>query len=69
MLRDKISAAEKSDANAGLVAPAKKLLDGATGRVLHADGASTLNWSQPKDRSVADSFCVEILEAPAALLK
>ncbi|MCX7825134.1 MAG: hypothetical protein N2689_06210, partial [Verrucomicrobiae bacterium] len=69
MLRDRIAAAEKAGKKGAIVARAKKLLATAPDRVLGAPGASKLMWAEPKDRSLADTVRVEMLDALVALEK
>ena len=63
MLRDRIRTAPPGPVRER----AQKLLATAAERVLNAPGASELRWEQPKDRSIADTVRVEILETLTAL--
>jgi hypothetical protein len=63
MLRDRIAAAEKAGQKTPALDRARQLLATAAGRVLDAPDAGQLSWSAPKDRSLADTVRVEILEA------
>lgn len=49
------------------VAQAEALLKTGPQRVLEASGAGEIRWHEPKDRSLADSVRIEVLEALATL--
>ena len=67
MLRDRVAAAEKTGQKSPALDRARHLLATAADRVLNAPDAVKLSWSAPKDRSLADTVRVEILEALAGL--
>ena len=62
MLRDGVISADKRGVRSPALERARKLLTEAASRVCEAKGASGLNWSDEKDRNVADGVRVEILE-------
>jgi hypothetical protein len=62
----KARAAARADA---AVAAAEQLLRTAADEVLAADGAATLRWHEPKDRTLADRARERILHALDALRK
>ena len=62
MLRDRIAAVEKAGTKHAALARAKALLAGACDRVLAGASTQGYRWDEPKDRSVADTVRVEILE-------
>lgn len=63
MLRDAVAAAEKRGGADPEVEKARALLAGAAGRVCGAPGADRLQWSEEKDRGVADRVREELLDA------
>ncbi|MCX7010564.1 MAG: hypothetical protein NTY53_25525, partial [Kiritimatiellaeota bacterium] len=67
MLRDRIATAEKAGQKTPALDRARQLLATAADRVLNAPDASKLSWSAPKDRSLADTVRMELLEALASL--
>jgi hypothetical protein len=64
MLREAIS---KANPNNSTLPKAKELLETGISRVLKAKNASQLNWSNDKNRWIAEKVRVEILETLAAL--
>lgn len=66
MLRQAVAAA-KAAGNASRAAAAAALLDGACDRVLAEAQGRTYRWDVPRDRSVADTVRLEILDALSAL--
>ena len=66
MLRDALA---KAGADNPAVARAKGLLATGARRVLEAQNADKINWSDPKDRWVAETVRLEILETLTALGK
>lgn len=68
MLGDRVEALEKQGGRSDVLVRARRLLDSAPDRVIAGATSQTWPWSAPKDRSVADSVRVEILEALASLL-
>ena len=67
MLREKIAAAEQAVRTGPALDRARKLLAGAADRVLNAAGVNALTWSAPKDRDMADTVRLEILDVLAEL--
>lgn len=67
MLRDAVAAARRAGRNNPAVGRARKLLAEAAERVCGAPGALALGWATPKDRSVADSVRIEVLDALSRL--
>ncbi len=62
MLRRATEKAKAQKRDASVVAEAEKWLETAANRVLSAEGASKIQLSAPKDRTIADSVRVEALE-------
>jgi hypothetical protein len=67
MLRDAAEAARAVGRDDGPLRKAELLLDGAAGEVLDAPGTAGLLWHDAKDRSIADSVRVKVLEALVSL--
>lgn len=67
MLRDKIAAAEQAGRMGPVLDRARALLAGAADRVLNAAGVNVLTWAAPKDRGMADTVRMEILDVLAEL--
>jgi hypothetical protein len=63
MLRDRIAEAEQRGAAGPALGRAKEVLAGAADRVLGTPTVDALQWSAPKDRSVADRVRIEILNS------
>ena len=66
MLRDAVA---KADPGHPAVAKARELLATGARRVLEAPNAGRMSWLDPKDRWIAETVRLEILEALAALAK
>ena len=67
MLCDRIAALEKRGKTPADLARARALLAGACDRVLAGAGTQGYRWDEPKDRTVADTVRVEILEVLTSL--
>ena len=67
MLRDRIAALDKAGKASPALAKAKALLATACDRVLKGMDAESFRWDVPKDRSVADTVRIEVLDALTAL--
>jgi len=67
MLREAVAAAEKRDATPPALSNARKLLANACTRVLASVQGANYRWDESRDRSVADTVRIEILEALVAL--
>jgi len=64
MLRDRVTELEKAGKNGEAIDAAKCLLATAADRVTACMTETTkINWEEPKDRSIADTVRVEVLEA------
>lgn len=61
MLRNRIAAAERGGKAHEKLTAAKKLLATAADTVLSAPGAEKLNWSEAKDRTLADRIRMDVL--------
>jgi hypothetical protein len=62
MLKDATSKAKKRGIKKSIVAKAEKLLKDGPARVLNAKQVSTIEWTSPKDRTIADKVRLEALE-------
>jgi hypothetical protein len=64
MLKQTLQNAEKNNLNSDLIQKGHSLLDSAVDRVLNVPGIAgdygNLEWSHPKDRSLADQVRIEI---------
>ena len=67
MLRARIAKAEASGQPGPALERARKLLTEAANRVCEAKGAGAMQWMDDKDRGLADTVRIEILEAMAGL--
>ncbi len=67
MLRDRIAALEKAGRKTAALPRARALLAGACDRVLAEQKDANYRWDKPKDRTVADTVRIEVLEILAAL--
>lgn len=63
MLRQAVEKAKAAGRSDAALERAQSLLAAAADNVLGAEGASGLNWHDPKDRTVADKVRVQILQA------
>jgi len=63
MLRDRIRQQEQSGVHSPALARAKTLLASACDRVLAGEDGPNYRWDEPKDRTVADTVRIELLEA------
>jgi hypothetical protein len=66
LLQRAVEQAERAGRDGPEVESARRLLQSAAAQVLDADGASKLDWHDPKDRSLADTVRARLLEALAA---
>ena len=62
MLRDRVNDAERAGVEGALLDQAKRLLDQAALKVCNAPGADAFMWADEKDRSIADTVRIEVLE-------
>jgi len=67
LLRDQVAARAAESATDPRVVQARKLLETAVDRVLAGEAGDNYTWDQQKDRSIADTVRIEILEALTAL--
>ncbi len=67
MLRDRVAAVEKAGKKTAALPHARALLAGACDRVLAEQKDANYRWDKPKDRTVADTVRIEILDMLAAL--
>jgi hypothetical protein len=68
MLGKAIERAKRAGIDPALIASAEQLLARAPDTVLDAQDASQLRWHEPKDRTVADTVRVELLQAMETLM-
>jgi hypothetical protein len=67
MLKHRIAEIEKTGFKSAALERTRKLLAEAPQRVCNAPGANSMLWSTEKDRTIADSVRIEILEALSRL--
>ena len=67
MLEQRIAALEKEGRKGRALDRAKALLKEAPSRVCEAPGVKQMSWTEGKDRNLANSIRVEILEALRAI--
>jgi hypothetical protein len=67
MLKKQIAELQKQGRTNAIIKKAKDLLANAAERVVNDQTPQKLNWHQPKDRSVADTVRIEILETMVQL--
>ena len=67
MLRQAVERAKAAGWSDAAVAAAQRLLQTAAAEVLQAQGAGSINWHDPKDRTLADRLRIQLLEALVAL--
>ena len=67
MLRDRIAALDKAGNASRALAKAKALLSTACDRVLNGMDVESFRWDVPKNRSIADTIRIEVLDALTAL--
>lgn len=62
MLSDRIAELEAKGVKNAAIADARKLLDAPERVTASMSEPAMMNWSRPKDRSIADTVCVEVLD-------